>query len=630
VWAQTCPASPSPNSARGSFELLNSGDSSVLGANPRICAGTTLLVRDTTQAVNNQYWYEYTGTTAPTSGGDTERRHTFSRPGKYVVIQQGSLNGTGSYACQTIEVLPSPAPILSLTVCSVGEVRLSLPTNANNVYDEYAINWGDGSAEFTVPKAPQVLYHGYGAANAVYGILVRGVYAGGLSCHTLSRSINPSRVNTVRKPTIVKLTLTDATTATLDYTGQNGTTLEIFKQDATGTYQPTGLTSTTATVPPQTFTGLDSTRSTCFKVVAPQGCGPDAESEPLCALPLTVQALDLQNGVSWPAHAATPGFRNYTLTKNGTALAPLPNVSTTQYLDTQDVTCGQSYCYQLVAQVGTAQSISLRKCVVARSLTAPPRLTNVAASVVGGRVQLSWEPPRILAQTYQITRTQGGATFQPIGESKSETYLDASSLPASQTYCYRITYRDACQGVSPPSDPVCSILLRQDNSRIVWSAESPFTQLPGPYVVQLIDAAGGVLSATGTGGALSFEPLVNATSSPVLRYRVQTTAPDGTVSWSNELLFSLPIRLFVPDAFSPNGDGVNDDFTVQALFISTFQIRIFDRWGESVYASDNREAGWNGSYNGQPATPGTYSYRVEVTDLKGQTFVKRGLVLLVR
>lgn len=628
--AQTCPAPPSANSAVGSFELLNSGDSSVLGPNPRVCAGTVLLVRDTSRAAGNQYWYEYTGTTVPMSGGTASRQHTFSRPGRYVIIQQGSLNGTGSYACQTIEVLPSPAPILTLTVCSVGQVRLTLPVNASNVYDEYVIDWGDGSGETTILRAPQTLNHTYGNPNAVYGIVVRGAYAGGLSCHTLSRSINPSRINAIRKPTITRLTLTSATTATLDYPGQANTTLEIFRQDAAGTYQPTGLTSTTATTSPQTFTGLDSTRSTCFKVVAVQGCGPDAESEPLCTLPLTLRALDLQNEVSWPAHAGTPAFRNYTLTKNGTALPPFPAVSTTQYLDARDIVCGQSYCYQLVAQVGAAQSISERKCIVARSLTTPPVLTDVYASVVGTQVQLSWQRPALAAQAYQITRAQDGGTFQPLGEVATESYRDATAQPSSQTYCYRVAYRDACLNTSPPSEPVCPIRLTQANSQLTWSAQSPFTQSPGAYTVQLLDASGGVISEQNTGGTRSYEPLINATTAPVLRYRVQTTAPDGTRSWSNEVLFSLPIRLFVPDAFSPNGDGVNDAFTVQTLFVSTYKISVFNRWGESIFVSDDREGGWDGSYNGQPAAPGTYSYRIDVTDLKGQPFTKRGIILLVR
>jgi gliding motility-associated-like protein len=631
VRAQTCPAPPSANSAAGGFVLREAlAPFQVVGPDARICAGATLTVTDTSGAANIQYWYEHTGTAVPTAGGDTARRHTFSRPGRYVIIQQGSRNGTGSYACQTIEVLPSPAPVLTVNVCALGQVRLTIPAHPNNVYAQYAITWMDGGPEVLVGAAPQNLTYTYANPSATYNITIRTLHPGGFSCNTISQAVNPSRVTPVRKPVVTRLTLTDATTATLEYAGQAFTPLEIYQQDAAGTYRPTGLISNTATAPVRTFSGLDSTRSTCFKVIAVQGCGTDAESDPICTLPLRVEALDLQNQISWPPHAPTPALRGYSLSKNGTALPFFTGLSLSGFLDTQAIVCGQSYCYQLTAQVGTAQSVSNRVCVVARSLSVPPVLQRVHATIERNQVNLYWDAPAVPASTFRVFRAANGAAFGSLAETTTLQYTDATAQPASQAYCYRVTYRNSCATESAPSDPVCPIRLTQNGTQLAWSPQSPFTTAPGTYVVQLLDASGAVVADQNTGSTLTFEPPLNTAQTSVLRYRVQTTSAAGQVSWSNELLFSLPIRLFVPDVFTPNGDGINDLFNAETSYVGSYRLRIFNRWGESVYSSTSTEGGWDGTLNGQPAPPGNYSYRIDVTDLKGQPFTKRGLVQLVR
>ena len=77
--------------------------------------------------------------------------------------------------------------------------------------------------------------------------------------------------------------------------------------------------------------------------------------------------------------------------------------------------------------------------------------------------------------------------------------------------------------------------------------------------------------------------------------------------------------LFVPNAFSPNGDGTNDFFTAYGQAILDYEITIWNRWGEVVYhSSDPSEvndpnAGWNGRYQGEVQEIGTYVYRILAT-----------------
>lgn len=90
-------------------------------------------------------------------------------------------------------------------------------------------------------------------------------------------------------------------------------------------------------------------------------------------------------------------------------------------------------------------------------------------------------------------------------------------------------------------------------------------------------------------------------------------------------------RLFVPNAFSPNGDGRNDVFRIENFgYQRVEEFRIFNRWGQQVYATQDGTKGWDGSYNGGYADPGTYFYliRLRLQDDRIEQF--KGDVILMR
>lgn len=69
-------------------------------------------------------------------------------------------------------------------------------------------------------------------------------------------------------------------------------------------------------------------------------------------------------------------------------------------------------------------------------------------------------------------------------------------------------------------------------------------------------------------------------------------------------------RIFVPDAFSPNGDGVNDLFQVQGIGFLVYRIEVFNRWGRVVFQSRDPQASWDGTHNGVPLPEGVYAYSI--------------------
>jgi gliding motility-associated-like protein len=88
--------------------------------------------------------------------------------------------------------------------------------------------------------------------------------------------------------------------------------------------------------------------------------------------------------------------------------------------------------------------------------------------------------------------------------------------------------------------------------------------------------------------------------------------------------------LYIPNAFSPNGDGYNDNFNVVGDYIFDFEMRIFDRWGNLVYHSTNVKNGWNGSMKGTSAIEDVYVYLINATDYYNKTYSYKGTVTLIK
>ncbi|MFM2190666.1 MAG: hypothetical protein RL491_1052, partial [Bacteroidota bacterium] len=89
--------------------------------------------------------------------------------------------------------------------------------------------------------------------------------------------------------------------------------------------------------------------------------------------------------------------------------------------------------------------------------------------------------------------------------------------------------------------------------------------------------------------------------------------------------------LYVPNAFSPNGDGVNDMFNIYGIGITSGTMNIFNRWGQMIYSTDKPQTGWNGvdERSGELCQIGVYVYRIDVVTYKGVKRTITGRVTLV-
>jgi gliding motility-associated-like protein len=88
--------------------------------------------------------------------------------------------------------------------------------------------------------------------------------------------------------------------------------------------------------------------------------------------------------------------------------------------------------------------------------------------------------------------------------------------------------------------------------------------------------------------------------------------------------------LYIPNAFTPNGNETNDKWYVFSSGIKDIKIMIFNRWGEKIYESYNQFEGWDGKYKGQLQTPGVYIYEVQIVYLDGVQITRNGSLTIIR
>jgi gliding motility-associated-like protein len=88
---------------------------------------------------------------------------------------------------------------------------------------------------------------------------------------------------------------------------------------------------------------------------------------------------------------------------------------------------------------------------------------------------------------------------------------------------------------------------------------------------------------------------------------------------------------YFPSAFSPNGDGKNDEYkTVGGLFTKSYSLQIYNRWGEMLFETDNPLVGWDGTFQGKESQDGVYVFSAIIETIFGEKIEKRGTFTLLR
>ncbi len=89
-------------------------------------------------------------------------------------------------------------------------------------------------------------------------------------------------------------------------------------------------------------------------------------------------------------------------------------------------------------------------------------------------------------------------------------------------------------------------------------------------------------------------------------------------------------QLFFPTAFTPNRDGLNDQFLPGGTGIKLYQLNILNRWGQIIFSSNQQDMGWDGTVNGEAVQSDTYIYQCDVTGYSGKKYAYNGTFTLIR
>lgn len=225
---------------------------------------------------------------------------------------------------------------------------------------------------------------------------------------------------------------------------------------------------------------------------------------------------------------------------------------------------------------------------------------------------IAWTP------TADIDAGQG-TTSVHVSPSESETYTANVTAPSGCTW-------------SASADVNVSPLF---GSSVGASVDQALV-LSGTTVHLNATPSNGVTYQWTPATAVSDASIANPTAFVTSTTWYGVTITDGTCTRKDSVLVTVyELRcedpdIFVPDAFTPNGDGSNDALLVRGRHIASLDFKVFDRWGELVFETTDQTKGWDATFRGKAVDPAVFVYWLDATCIDGQHFFKKGNVTVIR
>ncbi len=224
------------------------------------------------------------------------------------------------------------------------------------------------------------------------------------------------------------------------------------------------------------------------------------------------------------------------------------------------------------------------------------------------------------------------------------TYTDALASPDDGSVFYKIKTIDDCDSVAFSTyGSTIHLSLSSPSLGANELAWTPFklenAQATAYKIYKTIGADQSLLNTTDAAASHykhEFDPdnFADARACYFVTASAILSAPDGNAlsieSRSNTVCAEQDARIFVPNAFAP--DGFNQEFKPLIALAENvaFEMHIYDRYGQELFVSTNAGEGWNGRKNGRPLPQGVYAYFIRMTETSGRIVQKKGTVLLLR
>ncbi len=199
--------------------------------------------------------------------------------------------------------------------------------------------------------------------------------------------------------------------------------------------------------------------------------------------------------------------------------------------------------------------------------------------------------------------------------------------------------------IAKPAVPTHYIVTGTDMYGCTMS-DTVFVDLfPQPYIIASPDqyllegdeaVISGTTSSTGTiywtpSEYLSCVTCPQTVARPPADYRYIVTIEDENgCKDSDDVWIFYDALIYIPNTFTPEGDEFNGMFYAKGGNVRNFKLDIYDRWGELIFTTHDIHIGWDGTYNGIQCQDGTYTWKLEYDDLRGNSHKKVGHVNLLR
>lgn len=628
-----------------------------------VCIGQAVKLKDNSGGTGVKYIFGYVpGQNISTTPSQTNLDYTFLAAGQYTVLQYGKKGGKDMYYCDVVYVRENNKPDISYEACDNTRITLTIRDSPINNFDSYRIKWSDGSID-NVPTGTVLPYSVKKtfASSSTQNILVEGLYTIPNSCPA-PQPITVKMDRGEMFPRIEKIELSeDGTEATITLAGNPDADYFLSSRsiDQTGvvpnnTMPKVKMGSIKVSIPnPQ--------KSQCFSVGRIGQAGCYEFSNEICTIPFTLKPIDDKYELTWQTvptgktqNTGVFTFVNQVSTQiirdeNGGNKTTFNNVSSPYLDNTAD--CSNKYCYTLSSKVTVSYAgysganyietatVNQKQCIDRKDIH-PPAITDGFVSVSSANaVQINYQDNStwpLNRKLYHLYRIESGTILKQINNSATiQPYLDASIDASEKSYCYKVSFVDKCDSESELSPPFCSILLNENALRsLEWTNTSPFgnTSINQFEVLSYNEQTNApTIEAIKTASETTFVPILDKFEEEA-KFQIKTTSSDGKESFSNIYIIPIAVKLFLPDSFTPNNDNLNESLEIKGSIrrITTFEIEIYNRWGNAVFTSNDINLHWDGFFQNTLAPSDTYTYKIYAKSNDGKELNKSGKFLLLR
>ncbi|RAU82986.1 T9SS type B sorting domain-containing protein [Pontibacter arcticus] len=602
------------------------------------CVGEKVTFKDCSspaaEADKEYYDYDKSNGLDHTSAEAKAKSFTYTKPGTYTVTQLANLGGTigNVYKELTIEVKDAPAPTYTAQSCANRVVNFKI---TDTKYTSYTLDFGDGSTPRTGLKSGQTIAYTY-KEGLDYTTKLTGSYTGATCSGTAELKVSARRGFDAPVFRRLRVLNQNASSGQLQFTIETkipGLSYVIEQSIAEGSpyTQIATIENVTAATETYVLNNINTARKSRYRIRTKDACGTLGSDVSTTLTNVLLDSEFTDRGVLLTWDIDTKSIRRILVDINGVTN---PNIdkTDTQFLDA-DITCTDTYSYVIsVDYMSNSTSVSAPVSETIPNVPAPKPGTLFSTFNDDNQVELTFDPKGQNISQVLFERSINGSAFESI--TASTGLLNYDDLDPIAPVCYRASGSNFCGNVSGVSAVSCPVVLIAEPSGgtdidFTWNLfKDVKADGKEKYEFQLLDPSKQVISSRPISGtSLSEKP---QRPEEQVMYRIKVTLSDGSVSYSNIASVEQNLLLFVPTAFTPNNDGLNDILEVKGQQYFNLQLTIYNRSGNVVFQSDGEATGWDGTFKGKNAPVGVYTYDATYTTAAGVAKRQTGTITLLR